>query len=180
MLFQPTRLPDVFLIELERISDERGFFARTWCKRDLAAHGLCTELAQCSISFNRKRGTLRGMHFQLPPHDEAKLVRCTRGAIFDVALDLRPESRTYCHWFGAELTADNHNALYIPRGLAHGFQTLADNTYVEYQISTVYVPSAARGVRWNDPAFGIEWPIRKGITLSERAANYPDYQRISL
>ena len=179
MLFHPTQLADVFLIEPERLCDDRGFFARTWCKQELAAHGLCAELAQCSISYNRKRGTLRGMHYQLPPHEEVKLVRCTRGAIFDVVLDLRPGSTTYGRWFGTDLTADNHRFLYIPKGMAHGFQTMADDTEVEYLISTAYAPMAARGVRWNDPAFGIEWPIRDGITISERDIHYPDYNLIS-
>lgn len=176
MIFQPTPLPGVFLIEPEPHSDERGFFARTWCKQELAAQGLCADLAQCSISFNRKRGTLRGMHYQIAPYGEFKFVRCTRGALFDVAVDLRPESPTYCQWFGVDLTADNHRTLYIPAGLAHGFQTLADDSEVYYQISTVFVPATARGVRWNDPAFAIVWPIREGITLSARDANYPDYR----
>jgi dTDP-4-dehydrorhamnose 3,5-epimerase len=177
MRFQPTRLPGVFVIEPVLLTDERGFFARSWCKQELAAHGLCTEIAQCSISFNRKRGTLRGLHYQAPPHAENKIVRCKRGAIFDVALDLRSDSRTFCQWHGVELTEKNYRMLYIPAGCAHGFQTLANNSEVEYFISTAYEPAAARGVRWNEPAFGIEWPIREPVVLSERDANYPDFDR---
>jgi dTDP-4-dehydrorhamnose 3,5-epimerase len=175
MIFQPTPLPGVFVIEPELHTDERGFFARTWCRREMAAKGLGAELSQCSVSFNRKRGTVRGMHYQAAPHAETKLVRCIRGSIFDVALDLRPESPTYCRWFAIELTADNRRALYIPEGLAHGFQSLTDEAEVFYEISTDFVPTAARGVRWNDAAFRIDWPIREGIILSQRDASYADY-----
>ena len=177
MRFQPTTLPGVFVIEPVLLTDERGFFARTWCKQELTAHGLCTGIAQCSVSFNRKRGTLRGLHFQAPPHAENKVVRCMRGAIFDVALDLRSDLPTFCHWHGVELTEQNHRMLYVPSGCAHGFQTLADNSEVEYLISTAYESAVAHGVRWNDTAFGIDWPIREAIVLSERDANYPDFDR---
>src|SRR5579864_6361664 len=178
MIFQPTPLSGVFVIEPERHTDERGFFARTWCKKEFAAKGLCAEFVQCSSSFNYKRGTLRGMHFQAAPHAETKLVRCTRGAIYDVALDLRAGSSTYCRWFAIELTDERLRALYIPEGVAHGFQTLTDDSEVHYQIAPGFVPAAARGVRWNDPAFAVDWPIREGITLSQRDANYVDYTRL--
>jgi dTDP-4-dehydrorhamnose 3,5-epimerase len=170
-------LSGVFLIEPELRADDRGFFARVWCHEELMAHGLDTRIAQCSVSLNYKRGTIRGMHFQAPPHAETKLVRCTRGAIFDVALDLRPESPTYCKWFAAELTCENRRSLYIPVGFVHGFQTLTDDAEVCYQISPAFVPEAARGVRWNDPAFAIDWPIREGIILSPRDASYVDYSK---
>jgi dTDP-4-dehydrorhamnose 3,5-epimerase len=178
VIFQATPLPGVFVLEPELHSDERGFFARTWCKQEMAAKGLCVELSQCSISFNRKRGTLRGMHYQAAPHEEVKLVRCTRGAIFDVAVDLRPNSQAYRQWFAVELTQDNRRALYIPEGLAHGFQTITDDCEVYYQISTEFVPASARGVRWNDPAFGIDWPIQEGIILSERDSTYRDFELV--
>jgi dTDP-4-dehydrorhamnose 3,5-epimerase len=172
--FTPVPIRGVWLIDPEPVADDRGFFARTWCADELAAHGLEARIAQCSTSFNRRRGILRGMHYQADPHGEVKIVRCTRGAIWDVALDLRPDSPTFKRWFGAELTAGNRRALYIPRGFAHGLQTLADDTEVAYMISDPYVAEAGRGVRWNDAAFGIEWPIADPI-LSPRDAGYPDF-----
>jgi len=175
VIFGSTPLPGAAVVDLERREDERGFFARSFCQREFEAQGLETTVAQCNVSFNRRRGTLRGMHWQAAPHGEAKLVRVTRGALWDVIVDLRPESATYCRWFGVELTAENHRALYIPRGFAHGFQTLVDDVEVFYQMSTSYVPDAQRGVRWDDPAFGIEWPILPPF-LSERDATYPDYR----
>lgn len=176
MIFTETPLPGVFVVALEAIEDERGSFARTFSAEDFAAQGLDPAVVQCSVSFNLRAGTLRGMHYQEAPHAESKLVRCSRGAIFDVAVDLRPESPTYCGWFGIELTPDNGRMLYIAEGLAHGFQTLADATEVQYQISREYVPSAAGGVRWDDPAFGIEWPrAQPGLTISERDRTYPDF-----
>lgn len=174
MKFVPTPLPGAMVLDLERREDERGFFARSFCQHEFAAHGLDTAVAQCNVSFNRRRGTLRGMHWQVEPHGEAKLVRVTRGALWDVIVDLRPGSAAYCRWFGVELTAENHRALYIPAGFAHGFQTLTDDVEVFYQMSAFYVPEAQRGVRWDDPAFGIEWPIRPPF-LSERDAAYPDF-----
>ncbi len=167
-----TRVPGVFVIELEPIEDERGFFARTWCAEEFRHHRLNADLAQCSVSFNRNRGTLRGMHYQVDPWAETKLVRCTSGAIYDVALDLRPDSPAYRQWVGVELTARNHLGLYIPEGVAHGFQTLADDSEVFYQISVPYHPESGRGVRWNDPAFGVRWPLAEP-QLSERDASYP-------
>jgi dTDP-4-dehydrorhamnose 3,5-epimerase len=173
MRFSETRVAGVYLIEPEPIADERGFFARTWCREEFTANGLKPDLAQANISFNHRKGTLRGMHYQEAPHSEAKLIRCTRGAIFDVALDLRPGSPTYRSWFGAELTDANRSMLYVPEGCAHGFLTLADATEVAYQMSAPYAPAAARGVRWDDPAFGIEWP-GEVVVINERDASYPD------
>ena len=177
MVFLPTQLAGVTLIEPEPVSDGRGLFARTWCQRDFESQGLTAKLAQCSVSFNARRATLRGMHFQAEPHAEAKLVRVTRGAIYDVALDLRPDSSTYLQWFAAELSSDNRHMLYIPEGYAHGFQTLTDDAEVFYQISEFYEPDAGRGVRWNDPAFDIGWPLGNPI-LSDRDRNYPDYESV--
>jgi dTDP-4-dehydrorhamnose 3,5-epimerase len=176
MKFTPLRLPGAFRIELEPISDERGFFARSWCEQEFTAQGLNPHIMQCSISFNQKKGTLRGMHYQAAPHEEAKLVRCTQGAIYDVLLDLRADSPTYCRWAAEELSAENRRMLYIPEGVAHGFQTLTDNAEVFYQISEFYHGELSRGVRWNDPAFGIAWPDDTR-TISERDRQYQDFQR---
>lgn len=176
MKFTETKLAGVFLLEQERHEDERGWFARTWCVNELRDHGVDPELAQCSASFNKRRGTLRGMHWQAAPHEESKLVRCTRGRIFDVALDMRDDSPTRRQWFGAELSPDNGRALFIPGGCGHGFQTLEPDTEIEYMISSFYQPESARGARWNDPAFAIEWPEPENAHLSERDANYPDFE----
>jgi dTDP-4-dehydrorhamnose 3,5-epimerase len=170
-----TVLPGVMLVEMEPVDDERGFFARSFCGREFAAAGLDPAVVQCNVSWNRRRGTLRGMHFQAAPHEEAKLVRCVRGAIHDVALDLRPASPAFCRWHAVELTADNRLALFIPGGVAHGFQTLADDSEVLYQMSACYEPSASRGIRWNDPAFGIEWPLADAV-ISARDRAYPDFR----
>jgi dTDP-4-dehydrorhamnose 3,5-epimerase len=156
--FVPTLLAGAYVIEQQRHVDERGFFARTWCAEEFLAQGLEGGLAQCSVSFNRRRGTLRGLHYQAPPHAEAKLVRCTRGALYDVAVDLRPDSPTFRRWIGVELSEEDGRGLYIPRGFAHGFYSLADDTEILYQISTPYCPEAARGIRWNDPLFAVSWP----------------------
>jgi dTDP-4-dehydrorhamnose 3,5-epimerase len=174
MLFRSSRLNGVFVIEPERLEDSRGFFARTFCRDEFNSHGLNATLAQCSISFNKKRGTLRGMHYQVKPHEEAKLVRCTRGVVYDVIVDLRSDSSTFKQWLATELTADSHRMLYIPEGFAHGFQTLQDNTEVFYQMSEAYYPECAVGVRWNDPAFGIDWPV-DDRTISSKDQNYPDF-----
>jgi len=174
MRFIPLDLADAFVIELEPVNDDRGWFARSWSREEFAARGLDVQLDQCSISFNQGKGTLRGMHFQAPPHAETKLVRCTAGAIYDVIIDLREDSPTRGRWSSVELSASNRKSLYVPKDFAHGFQTLTDRAEVFYQISRPYVPSAARGVRWNDPRFGIEWPIRDPI-LSPRDAAYPDF-----
>ena len=175
MIFTPTELDGAWLVDLDRREDDRGFFARAWCEREFAEHGLSTEVVQCNISFNHRKGTLRGMHYQVEPHAEIKLVRCTRGALFDVIVDLRPDSPTHARWLGVELTADNRRALYIPAGFAHGYQTLADATETFYQVSAFWTPEAERGVRWDDPAFGIEWPDPDPPVLSEKDRAWPDY-----
>ncbi len=174
MIFTETNLRGVYVIEIEPISDQRGFFARTWCRKEFEKSGLGAGLVQANISFNEKAGTLRGMHYQVAPHEEAKLVRCTAGAIHDVVIDLRRDSATYKHHLGIELTAENHRMLYIPKGFAHGFQTLRDRTEVFYQMEELYVPEAARGVRWNDPAFDIAWPSAENRIISEKDASWPD------
>ena len=159
MIFRETKLQGAYLIVPERIEDERGFFARSFCRQEFASRGLDPQVVQCNISFNRTRGTVRGMHYQSAPHDEAKLVRCTRGAVYDVIIDLRPLSRTYRQWVATELTAENRLMCFVPEGFAHGFQTLEDNTEVFYQMSEYYHPECARGVRWDDPALAIHWPL---------------------
>jgi dTDP-4-dehydrorhamnose 3,5-epimerase len=177
VIFTPTGLAGAYTIDLETRQDERGLFARVWCAREYAEHGLETQCAQISLSVNRLRGTLRGMHFQVAPHEEVKIVRCTRGVIHDVIIDLRPESPTYLRHFGVDLTAENRRQLYIPKGFAHGFQTLEDGCEVLYQMSEFYAPDAQRGVRWNDPIFGIAWPI-PDPTLNDRDRSYPDFKPV--
>ncbi|MGO8919064.1 MAG: dTDP-4-dehydrorhamnose 3,5-epimerase [Stellaceae bacterium] len=174
MIFTPARLPGLCLVAPERHEDERGWFARSWCAREFAAHGLDARPAQTSLSFNRRQGTLRGLHYQLPPYAEAKLVRCVRGAIWDVALDLRPHSATRGQWQAFELSAENGCALYLPEGFAHGFQTLLAESEVLYQISSFHAPEAAAGVRYDDPAFAIAWPLPVA-SISPRDAAWPDY-----
>jgi len=174
VIFIETALKGAFIIEPEKLEDERGFFARTWCQQEFATHRLNPRLVQCNISFNRRKGTLRGMHYQAKLHEEAKLVRCTRGAVYDVIIDLRLDSPTFKQWVAVELTADNRRMLYVPEGFAHGFQTLEDCTDIFYQMSEFYAPAYARGVRWNDPAFGIQWPLAERI-ISERDQSYPDF-----
>jgi dTDP-4-dehydrorhamnose 3,5-epimerase len=172
-----TPLAGAWVIELERIEDERGWFARTFDADELASHGIDPTVVQCNASFNLRRDTLRGMHYQAEPHGEPKLVRCVRGAVFDVAVDLRRDSPTCCRWHGVELSAENGRSFYIPSGMAHGFQTLVDDTEVLYQMGHRYVPDAARGVRFDDPAFGIRWPEPEGErVVSERDASYPDFR----
>jgi dTDP-4-dehydrorhamnose 3,5-epimerase len=172
--FVRTTLPGAFRVEMDRLEDDRGFFARSWCAREAEEQALNPRVAQCNVSFNRRRGTLRGMHFQAAPHEEAKLVRCTRGALFDVIVDLRPNSPTFRKWEAFELTDGNGLAIYVPAGFAHGFQTLVDDTEVLYQMSEFYVAASARGVRWNDPTFGILWPLSDPI-LSARDATFADF-----
>ena len=174
MIFNQTALKGAFLIEPQKLEDERGFFARTWCAKELAKQGLNASLAQCNISFNREKGTLRGMHFQAAPHAEAKLVRCTAGSIYDVIIDLRPKSKTFKQWFAVELSAKNYKMLYIPEDLAHGFLTLEDNTEVHYQMSEFYYPEHASGIRWNDASFSVKWPAEIR-SISERDRSYPDF-----
>lgn len=174
MLFTPLSIPGSYVLDIEPVEDERGFFARTFCREEFLAHGLNPHVVQCSVSCSLRRGTLRGMHYQAAPHAETKLVRCTRGAIYDVQLDLRPASPTYLRWIAVELTAANRRTVYIPEGVAHGFQTLADDTEVVYQMSHPFAPAAARGVRWNDPTFAIHWPADVR-TISTKDLAYPDY-----
>jgi len=175
MKFIETKLEGAYLIEPERLEDERGFFTRSFCQKEFEEHGLNPRIVQCNISFNKKRGTLRGMHYQVAPYEEEKVVSCIRGAIYDVIIDLRQDSPTYGQWLVVELSAENYKMLYVPEGCAHGFQTLEDNTVVFYQMSEFHHPECARGVRWDDPAFGIKWP--GGPTLiSERDKKYPLYR----
>jgi dTDP-4-dehydrorhamnose 3,5-epimerase len=174
MILTETKLKGVFLIDIETLQDERGFFARTWCKQEFARKGLNSDLAQCSVSFNRRSGTLRGMHYQTAPHEEVKLLRCTAGAIFDVVIDVRSDSPTFMQWIGVELSASNHRMIYVPERVAHGFQTVEDNTEVFYQISEFHAPERSAGIRWNDPAFNIHWPPA-ARTISARDAAFPDF-----
>ena len=176
MRFDETPLRGAFVIDLEPVSDERGFFARAWCQHEFEAQGLESRLVQCSVSFNTSAGTVRGLHYQAPPHEEAKIVRCTSGAIFDVIVDLRPDSPTYAAHHSVILSAANRRILYVPRGFAHGFQTLEDNTEIYYQMSEFYDRESARGVRWNDPAFAIAWPDTDSVIISERDRTYPDFR----
>jgi dTDP-4-dehydrorhamnose 3,5-epimerase len=173
--FVATAIPGAFVIDPERLSDERGFFARTWSDAELLERGLDARLAQCSIAFNERAGTLRGMHYQLPPHAETKLVRCTRGAILDVIVDLREDSPAFCRHVAVELSMENRRMLYVPEGVAHGYQTLTDASEVFYQMSAAYAPTHARGVRWNDPRFGIVWPDAAKRVMNERDRTYPDF-----
>lgn len=174
MIFTETRLKGAFVLELERREDDRGFFARSWCRQEFQAHNLNPVVVQCNVSFNRRRGTLRGMHYQAAPFEEAKLVRCTAGAAYDVIIDLRRDSPTYKQHVGEVLSAANHRMLYVPEGFAHGFQTLEDDTEIFYQMSQFHSPEHARGVRYNDPAFGIEWTIADPV-IAERDRQYPDF-----
>jgi dTDP-4-dehydrorhamnose 3,5-epimerase len=175
MIFTEIKLRGAYLIDLDKHEDERGFFARSWCVDEFEEHGLNPHLVQCNISFNKKRGTLRGMHYQAAPYEEAKLVRCTMGALYDVIIDLRSNSPTYKEWFSVELTAQNRRALYVPEGFAHGFQTLVDDTEVFYQMSEFFHPECARGVRWNDPKFKVVW-MMDTIVISEADSSYPDFK----
>jgi len=172
MIFRATKLSGVFEIEIERKTDQRGFFARTWCQKEFEDHGLNPRLLQCSVSFNARKGTLRGMHYQEAPCAETKIVRCTQGSVYDVVVDLRPQSPTFRDWFALVLTAQERNMVYVPEGCAHGFMTLEPETEVFYQMSEFYYPESARGVRWDDPAFQIAWP-RPVEVISERDRTYP-------
>ena len=174
MIFTETKLAGAFVIDLERRSDDRGFFTRTFCQQEFEAHGLNAQVVQCNVSFNKRKGTLRGMHYQAAPFAEAKLVRCTSGSIYDVIIDLRAASATFKQYFTVELSAENCRMLYIPEDFAHGFQTLQDDTEVFYQMAQRYSAEHAQGVRWNDPAFGIEWPEGERI-ITDRDQNYPDF-----
>ena len=174
MIFTETDLKGAFVVDIEKHQDERGFFARSWCRREFEAHGLNPKLAQCNISFNPHKGTLRGMHYQAKPFEEAKLVRCTRGSLHDVIVDLRPGSPSYKKSLGVVLTAENRTMLYVPQGFAHGFLTLENDTEVFYQISEFYMPESQRGFRWNDPAIAISWPAEVEF-ISDRDRNFPDF-----
>ena len=174
MYFRPTPLSGLFVVGLDKISDERGWFARSFCAAEFAAQGIGFQIVQSNVSVNTEVGTLRGLHYQAAPHGESKLIRCARGRIWDVAVDLRPDSPTRCHWFGLELGPDIPHTLFIPDGFAHGFVTLQADSEVHYQMDAPFVPAAARGVRWNDPAFGICWPLPPTV-IAPRDANYPDY-----
>lgn len=177
MIFTETKLKGAYIIELEKLEDERGFFARSFCQREFDEHGLNPRVVQCNVSYNKKKGTLRGMHYQIAPYQEAKLVSCIRGAIYDLIIDLRPDSETYCQWLAVELTANcsQLTALYIPEGFAHGFQTLEDDTLVFYQMSEFYHPECARGIRWDDPMFGIKLPIEQ-LTISTKDKSFKSFR----
>ena len=177
MIFTETRLAGAYTIDLEPTKDERGFFARAWCEREFAEHGLTTTVSQSSVAFNRAEGTLRGMHWQVAPHAETKLVRCLRGSIYDVIVDIRPGSPTFGEWIAVELTAENRRALYVPEGFAHGYQTLEPETEVWYQMSAPHVPEAAQGFRFDDPRFDIDWPPARRLVLSARDQSWPDFHK---
>lgn len=176
MRFQPTALEGVFIIDIERREDARGFFARSFCSEVFGEHGLSEIVSQCNISYNKAKGTLRGMHFQRSPLSEARLVRCTAGAIFDVVIDLRPVSATFKRWISVELSRENFRMVYVPTECAHGFQTLEDDTEVFYQMSAPYSAGHAAGVRWDDPSFGIEWPLAEPRIMSEKDRSWPDFR----
>jgi dTDP-4-dehydrorhamnose 3,5-epimerase len=176
MKFSETGLDGAFVIEIEPRLDERGFFSRAWCRREFEAAGIRINFVQANIAFSKNKGTLRGMHFQRAPHAECKLWRCVRGAIFDVMIDLRLNSPTFKKWFGIELTSDNHKMTLIPEGFAHGYLTTADNTEVFYLVSAFYTPEAEGGVRWDDPAFGVRWPMTGNLIISEKDKNWPDFR----
>lgn len=175
MRLTETKLRGAYIIEPERFEDERGFFARAWSEKEFAEAGINAHFIEGNLSFNRKRGSLRGMHYQAAPHGQAKLVRCTRGAIFDVGVDLRPDSPTFKQWIGVELTAENRRLFFIPGDFAHGYLTLEENTEVAYQVTGAYVPESSRGFRWNDPNFGIEWPDVGELVMNERDRTYPPF-----
>jgi len=176
MIFTETTLAGAYIIDLEKIEDERGFFARSWCEREFDAHGFDSRLVQCNVSFSKKRGTLRGLHYQAAPHEETKLVRCTKGSLFDVIVDLRKDSPTFLKWVGVKLTAANRRMLYIPKRFAHGFQTLENQTEIFYQMSEFFYQDAARGIRWDDPSIAVAWP-RAERTISKRDQAYTDLEK---
>jgi dTDP-4-dehydrorhamnose 3,5-epimerase len=176
VIFTETELPGAFVIDPEPREDERGFFARVWDRSEFEQHGLSTAISQCNVAYNRAGSTLRGMHYQAAPHAEVKLVRCTRGAVYDVIVDVRPDSPTHLRWIGVELTAENGRMLYVPEGFAHGYQTLEDRTETHYQVSAAYEPTAERGLRWDDPAVGIVWPEAEQRIISDKDRAWPDYE----
>ena len=174
MKFSETQLKGAYFIEIEKLSDDRGFFARSWCQKEFEDHGLESGFVQANVSYNLKKGTIRGMHYQIAPYQECKLIRCTRGAIYDVIIDLRPDSPTYKQWAGVELTADNYIMFFVPEDFAHGFQTLTDKTEITYQVSQFYTPGAEKGIRFNDPEFNIQWPLEATI-ISDKDNTWPDF-----
>ena len=176
MIFTKTILKGAFIVEPEKIQDDRGFFARAWCKKEFEDHGLNSSWTQNNISFNLRKYILRGMHYQASPFEEVKLVRCTRGAVFDVIIDLRPDSPTFLKWFGIELNLDNYKMLYVPENFAHGYLTLTDNAEVYYQVSKPYSPDHERGLRWNDPVLGVNWPIGGEPLISDKDKNWPSFK----
>lgn len=176
MIFTETDLQGAYIIDVEPIKDHRGFFARGWCRRELEDQGLKPQIAQCNLSFNHFKGTIRGMHYQVIPFREVKLVRCFRGAIYDVIIDLRTNSANFKSWFGIELSEENRRMLYVPEGFAHGYQTLTDNCEVFYQVSEYYQPNHEQGIRWNDPAFDIKWPLH-ATSISDKDKSYPDFEK---
>ena len=175
MKFTETPLKGAYIVELEKLSDQRGFFARSYCQQEFEAHGLTSQVVQANVSYNRLKGTLRGMHYQIEPYQECKLIRCTRGAIYDVIIDLRPDSATYRQWTAVELSADNHILFFVPENFAHGFQTLTDEVDVTYQVSQFYTPGSEKGIRYDDPAFNIQWPLDIGV-ISDKDQNWPDFR----
>ena len=175
MIFKETALQDAYVVDIDPVEDSRGFFARTWCRREFQVLGLNPEAVQCNLSFNHIRGTIRGMHYQAAPHSEIKLVKCLRGAIYDVIIDLRPKSPSFRAWLGIELNENNRRMLYVPEGFAHGYQTIEDNSEVFYLVSNFYHPESERGIRWNDPAFKIEWPLKASL-VSPKDSSHPDYR----
>jgi dTDP-4-dehydrorhamnose 3,5-epimerase len=175
VIFTETKLKGAYIIELEELKDNRGFFARAWCQHEYEKHGLNARFVQANVSSSIKKGTLRGMHYQISPYEEIKLMRCIKGSIYDVIIDLRPDSSTYAQWIGLELTSENHKMLYVPENFAHCFQTLEDNTEVFYPVSQFYTPGSERGIRYDDPAFGIKWPEINDLVMSEKDKCWPDY-----
>jgi len=175
VIFRETKLKGAFIIEVEKREDDRGFFARAWCKKEFDEHGLTASMVQSNIAFSKRKGTLRGLHYQGAPYGEVKVVRCTKGSLYDVMVDLRPGSSTYRQWVGVELTSSNHKMMYVPEGFAHGYQTLEDNTEVMYQVSQFYFPAFERGIRYDDPGVGIDWPLIDKI-ISDKDKGWPDCQ----
>jgi len=175
MIFTETKLQGAFIIDLQKHEDKRGFFARAWCQNEFQEHNIDWQPVQANLAYTESKGTLRGLHYQAAPYGEAKLLRCIRGAMYDVILDLRPESATFKQWLGVELSAENGRALYVPEGFAHGYLTLEDHTEAFYPVSQFYTPGAEQGIRWNDPAFGIDWPIKENLVLSDKDRSWPDY-----
>ena len=176
MKFIETKLKGAFVVEIEKLADDRGFFARSSCQKEFEVHGLTARVVQANVSFNFKKGTMRGMHYQIAPHQECKLVRCTRGAVHDVIIDLRPESPTYKQWVGVELTADNYTMFFVPEDFAHGYITLVDNTEITYQVSQFYTPGSEKGIRFNDPTFNIQWPLDVSV-ISDKDRDWPDFAK---